>query len=147
MNLADEIAALDGMKVEELRTCWRRVRNIDPPRSLSANLLRGALAYDLQAARYGGLSPSAARKLARIAARLDKNPDASALETDGPAPGARLVREWGGKRHEVEVLQEGFAYRGATYASLSEIARLITGARWSGPRFFGLKNRRKTNVS
>jgi hypothetical protein len=146
MSLADEIAAIDSMKVAELRACWRRAHKLDPPRSLSANLLRGALVYDLQAARHGGLSPAAARKLARIAARLDKNPAASALEWDGPAPGARLVREWGGKRHEVDVLHEGFAYRGTIYASLSEIARLITGAHWSGPRFFGLKNRRKPNV-
>jgi len=143
MPVADELAVIEAMSIEELRERWRTTRNIDPPPSLSTRLLQSVLAYDVQVKRFGGLSQSAERKLARIAARLEKDPNAAALEDEGPAPGARLVREWGGKRHEVEVLNEGFAYRGKIYASLSEIARTITGARWSGPRFFGLKNRRK----
>jgi len=143
MSVADELAMIEAMSIDCLRARWRATRHLDTPPGLSARLLAETLVYDLQANRWGGLSQTTTRKLARIATRLENNPNASALEDEGPAPGARLVREWGGKRHEVEVLNVGFAYHGSVYASLSEIARIITGARWSGPRFFGLKNRRK----
>jgi DUF2924 family protein len=143
MSRADELAALESMSNGALRARWRATRNIDPPPKLSKWLLQSTLIYDLQAKRFGGLPQAAERKLVRIAAKLEKNPNASALEGEQPAPGAKLIREWGGVRHEVQILNEGFAYCGTIYGSLSEIARTITGAHWSGPRFFGLKNRRK----
>lgn len=89
-------------------------------------------------ARFGGLSPSAKRKLKPGKTQSAR---ADSLKKKAPkalAPGARLVREWQGQAHHVEVLSDGFAYEGETYGSLSEVARKITGARWSGPRFFGL---------
>ncbi len=144
MPLDDELARIERMSKEMLREHWRRIHQKDPPPGFSAKLIRGALMFDVQAARYGGLSATARRKLERIALRLDGDKSAPVLDAAPLTPGTRLIREWRGKRHVVEVLNEGFAYRGSVYGSLSEIARTITGAHWSGPRFFGLKNRRKS---
>jgi hypothetical protein len=141
--LADEVSRIEHLPISEIKKRWRTLRRSDPPATLPPTLMRGALAYALQADRHGGLSPDARRRLARIAKRLVSNPRAEVLKGETPPPGARLVREWGGERHQVEIMKDGFAYRGKIYKSLSVIAREITGARWSGPRFFGLKNRRK----
>jgi hypothetical protein len=97
-------------------------------------LLRYALAYRIQQNAYGGLSAASRKRLRHIAERLD-------TRTRQPAPlvpGTRLIRQWRGQRHEVRVLQSGYSYRGTRYASLSAIARLISGTHCSGPRFFGL---------
>lgn len=143
MALKDEIAFIERMPKEALRARWRQAHKKDPPPGYSTKLMRGALIYGVQAERHGGLSAKARRKLERIVAKLEADPDAPIIECGAPAPGTRLIREWRGKRHVVEVLNDGFAYRGTVHGSLSEIARAITGARWSGPRFFGLKHRRK----
>lgn len=136
-----ELNFIEEMNVEALRKRWRTARGKEAPKGLPPQLLRAALAYDIQAARFGGLPSKTRRRLARLAARLKKDPNAPLLIDEPPTPGARLTREWRGKRHVVEVLNDGFTYRGKIYTSLSEIARTITGARWSGPRFFGLKDR------
>jgi len=141
--LADEIARLERLPLPEAKKRWRALRRSDPPASLPPTLMRSALAYALQADRFGGLSAEARRKLSRLAKRLETNPKAEILKGETPPPGTRLIREWGGERHHVEVVKEGFVYRGRIYQSLSVIAEEITGAHWSGPRFFGLKNRRK----
>ncbi|NHK26374.1 DUF2924 domain-containing protein [Parvularcula flava] len=143
MSLESDIAAIEELPKEDLVERWRLLYGKEPPAGLSVKLMRGALIYDLQARRHGDLSSRTRTRLQRIATRLEKNPDRSVLETEGPSPGTRLTRDWHGSRHVVEVLSDGYAWQGATYASLSEIARRITGARWSGPRFFGLKTRRK----
>lgn len=139
--ISAELDFVEEMNVEALRKRWRTTHGKEAPKGLPPQLLRAALAYDVQAARFGGLRSKTRRRLARLAARLKKDPNAPLLIDEPPTPGARLTREWRGKRHVVEVLNNGFAYRGETYTSLSEIARTITGARWSGPRFFGLKDR------
>jgi hypothetical protein len=139
--ISAELDFIDEMNVEALRARWRTTRDTEASKGLPPQLLRAALAYDIQVARFGGLRLKTRRRLARLAARLKKDPDAPLLIDEPPTPGARLTMEWRGKRHVVEVLNDGFAYRGETYTSLSEIARMITGARWSGPRFFGLKGR------
>jgi hypothetical protein len=95
-----------------------------------------AIAYDLQVKAFGGLSARTRRTL-RAAAKADGSSSLSKL----PSGGTRLVREWHGARHEVEVLEDGYLWRGARHRSLSAIARAITGAKWSGPRFFGLVTR------
>lgn len=109
------------------------------PKKVSRELLVLGLAYDSQVRTLGGLSKDALRRLDTIAASLDRN---GKVDVDAPIrikPGARLVREWQGEKHEVTALEKRFAYRGRQFDSLSEVAREITGTRWSGPVFFGLK--------
>ncbi len=94
-----------------------------------------AIAYDIQAKALGGLSARTIRALKAAA----KPGAAPAAATRPPGPGTRLIREWNGILHEVEVLDDGYLWRGQRHRSLSAIARAITGTKWSGPRFFGLK--------
>lgn len=143
--LSAEIDRLMRLPLPEIKARWRALNGEDLPASLPPTVMRGALAYALQADRFGGLSLEAQRTLGRIAKRLAANPKADAMKGETPPPGARLVRDWGGERHQVEIVKGGFAYRGRVYKNLSVIAEEITGAHWSGPRFFGLKNRRKDN--
>ena len=97
-----------------------------------------AIAYEMQAKKYGGLKPAVSRQLQRIAAGLAAGEPVAIKAASKLKPGARLVREWNGSTHVVEVVDGGFIWNGERYSSLSAIARAITGARWSGPRFFGL---------
>ena len=96
--------------------------------------------YRLQEKAYGGLSAATRKRLRALAAEIEADPDADFLEVPRIKPGARLIREWQGETHKVTVTEDGFVYAGQRYKSLSEIARLITGTRWSGPLFFGLKS-------
>ena len=122
--------ALEGLSLEDLRTCWR-ARYGAPPALRSAELLALMLAWRIQAGREGGLEADL-RRVLRRPARVRTPPE--------PCAGARLVREWQGAPHEVIMMGEGgFLYQGDRYRSLSQIARVITGVRWNGPRFFGLR--------
>ena len=105
--------------------------------------MREAFIYALQENAFGGLSAKARRRLDVLAAKLDADPTAPVCNDGSLRPGARLVREWRGSRYEVEVLEDGFALNGKIYNSLSEIAFTITGTKWSGPRFFGMKPARR----
>lgn len=107
-----------------------------PPKGISRRLLERSAAYDLQVEAYGGLKPQVRRQLMSFLAgdKLQK----IAAPKKSLATGTRLVREWNGRNHTVEVLDKGFAWNGDIHKSLSAIAFAITGARWSGPRFFGL---------
>jgi len=98
------------------------------------------LAYRIQEKAYGGLTPATAKRLSALADALEK--DRFAVPTDAPQirSGTRLVREWRGKMHEVLAFENSYEYDGKKFASLSQIARHITGTRWSGPLFFGLKD-------
>jgi len=109
------------------------------------------LAYRLQEKAFGGLSAGTRKRLRTMAAQIEANPGADIVDTPRIRPGARLIREWQGKTHTVTVTEDGFTFNGKRFKSLSEIARLITGTRWSGPLFFGLKkssreNRRKAHA-
>ena len=132
MNGADQIeqglAEMERLNLEALRTSWRRQLNSPPP-VRSADLLRRLLASKLQEAAYGGMSAELKQRL-RLKSAATRKP---ALQ-----PGTVLTREWRGETHVVEVRDGSFEHLGTSYASLSEVARAITGARWSGPRFFGL---------
>ena len=133
--LGDALARLETLSPAELRTEWQAVTGSPLPR-VSPRLLRLALAYELQAKAKGGLSRQAQQRLAQIAS--------GKTATRPAGPGTRLVREWGGKLHVVTIGEDGvirFAER--EWKSLSEIARSITGTRWSGPAFFGLRQNRK----
>lgn len=137
--LAAKLTAISSLRRSTLVEQWTAVHGRSPPKGISRRLLEYAAAYHLQAKALGGLKPAVRRKLLAVA---NRKPDAvTASRTNLPktlAPGSRLVREWQGRSHTVEVLEHGFLCGGRRYSSLSEIARTITGARWSGPRFFGL---------
>lgn len=119
---------------------WQELFRNSPPKKTSRELLISAIAWEIQARRHGGLKPKIQRRLERLAEELKGNGKPHALNpTPRFRPGTRLVREWQGEAHRVTVLEDGFEYREARYASLSHIARKITGTRWSGPAFFGLR--------
>ena len=133
--LERELAALEEMSLDELRDKWRSLRGAPLPR-LSAGLFRFAIAWELQAAARGGLSRRTRQRLAQLAA--------GKTQTRMATPGMRLAREWNGTLHFVNIDDEGrIHWNDKTWRSLSQVAREITGTRWSGPAFFGLKTPRK----
>ncbi len=132
-----EINRLQSLGLEQLRDEWRRLYQGDAPR-LSHDLLVLALSYRLQETEQGGLGRATRRKLQTIAKSLRTTGRVGSAPNLSLKPGARLVREWHGRTHTVTVTEDGFDYAGASYPSLTKIAKKITGAHWSGPRFFGL---------
>ena len=135
-----EIARLGGLDLDGLRARWRTASGRAAPVHLSKSLLLRLLAYRLQADVFGDLDPATIRFLDKIASDR-KSPGRSIPLPDGEAvkQGALLVREWEGITHRVMAVADGYAWNGGTYKSLSEVARAITGTRWNGPRFFGLR--------
>jgi hypothetical protein len=121
----------------ELRREWRRLYHIDAPR-ISRDLLVLGIAYRLQEIEHGGLGKATIRKLRMLAKTLRTTGRVGPTPSLTLKPGARLVREWNGRTYTVTVTEDGFDYAGTSYPSLSNIAKKITGAHWSGPRFFGL---------
>jgi hypothetical protein len=128
-----ELAALAELDRPALLERWRIAFGREAPPRLSRGLMQKAIAYDLQVKAFGGL-PARTRRSLRSAAKADRKSALSKL----PSRGTRLVREWHGALHEVEVLEDSYLWRGVRHRSLSSIARAITGTKWSGPRFFGL---------
>ena len=135
------LEALPALTPNELRNEWRRLYRTQPPR-LSRDLLVRAIAYRIQELRHGGLSKATNRKLAALVQARRSDGETVPEGAQRIRAGARLVREWSGRTHIVTVEEGGFTYAGRDYRSLSAIAREITGARWSGPRFFGLALKR-----
>jgi hypothetical protein len=140
MSLREQLEALETMSAAQLKEEWRRVMKCPPP-AFSLALMERAIAYELQARRLGRLSKSAERELRRLAQRVSSGESISSSTDIRIKPGTRLVRDWGGSTHHVLVLEQGYSYADREYRSLSQVATVITGARWSGPRFFGLKGR------
>ena len=138
-HLAQEMAALTSLSVKELKERWRSLYGSEPHRRMRRELLTRAVAYRLQERALGGLKPSTRRLLARIAAQASGHGTERAASVRKASAGTVLIRDWRGISHRVTVLDEGVVYREQRYRSLSEVARLITGCRWSGPRFFGLR--------
>lgn len=132
-----QVRALQGKTVDQLRAAWP-TRFGPAPRLRSGELVRRLLAERLQQEAFGR-DTELERRLAGLVAARAKGRSPSAPRPTFK-PGTVLRREYDGERHEVEVLTQGFRWRGQTYASLSEIARAITGTRWNGPRFFGLRD-------
>ena len=137
-KISAEIAALASLDLKDLKLQWRALYDTEPPSRISRELLTRAIAYRLQEREFGGLAPATHRLLERVAADLSSH-RARISKTRKAAPGTLLIREWRGKAHQVTVHDDGVVYRGKRYGSLSEVARLITGTRWSGPLFFGLR--------
>lgn len=134
-HIHKEVAFLSTASRQELLLRWEQLNGSPAPDGLSTSLLRRGVIYDLQAKHYGGLSPAHRKALLQIATSKTAVPPASMKA------GARLVREWNGIAHVVDTVDGGFRYRDKTYASLTAIAKEITGAHWSGPRFFGIKGK------
>ena len=130
-----EVELLSASSRQELLLRWEQLNGTPAPEGLSTSLLRRGVIYDVQAKAYGGLSPAHRKTLLQVAASRTAAPPASMKA------GARLVREWNGVAHVVDIVDGGFKYRDKTYASLTAIAKEITGAHWSGPRFFGIKGK------
>ena len=140
-DLSAKLAGLAELESSALRRAWRRLDHSNPPPRVRRDLLVLAIAWKLQEKAYGGLTAAQKRKLAALSEDLRKGGDLRACASVRVKPGAKLVREWGGETHTVLVLEEGFEWNGKRRRSLSEIAREITGTRWSGPRLFGLRRR------
>ena len=143
IDIAAELARLEALTNFELRGEWRRLHRMQPPRSLSRDLLLRGITYKIQERALGGLSKSVLRQLASAAPDAASAKSARVAPRTAVKPGTRLVREWHGQTHTVLVHADGVEWRGQRYKSLSVVARQITGAHWSGPRFFGLTSRKE----
>ena len=138
-KLDEKIAALADMSREDLATLWIKIYKCKPPKGVKRGLLERAVAYRYQTRRYGKLKAETSKTLLSIAggANVEKEHKTSSPKPE-LKPGTRLVREWHGKTHQVNVTDNGFIWNDQEFSSLTAIAKKITGARWSGPRFFGL---------
>jgi hypothetical protein len=153
-DLSSDLAGLKALDLHDLRARWRRLMRTAAPEHLSRSLLLRLVAYKLQARIHGDLDPETARYLTRVAkerARRLKAGEKRKPKQPPPVPpvpadtslksGTLIGREFNGTMHRVMVVEGGYAWNGTTHKSLSEIARKITGTRWNGPRFFGLRSR------
>ena len=145
VDISVALARLAEFSNFELRGEWRRHHQVSPPMRLSRDLLLRGIAFAIQVKVEGGHSKATLRHLGQVAALADTNSISSRSPTVMKL-GTRLVREWGGTTHSVLVIQTGFEWQSKTYRSLSKIAFEITGARWSGPRFFGLVQSRAAQL-
>ncbi len=141
-DLQAHLDLLAQLGAPELRAEWTRVYDRPAPGRISRDMLVRGIAYRIQEQMYGGLKPATIKRLKQIAATLKEGRDVPKAPKPEVHPGSRLIREWKGQTHIVEALPDGFAWRGKTYRSLTQIARLITGMSWSGPMFFGLRDKR-----
>ena len=167
-KVADDLAAIEDMDRSGLLTEWERCVGTAPPRHASVKLMRSVLSWEAQAKDEGGLPSSVSRMLRSRAHQIfgndrqdsdrnmgavpnalngvadEKDRQASRQVTSTLRPGVQLMREWNGRTYRVEVVKDGFRMDGRDYASLTAIARRITGSHWSGPRFFGLSGKRSS---
>ena len=142
----DEIAGLLKRSTQDLRVGWRKMHRSGPPLGLSRDLMIRALAHELQERAQGAPSAALRRRLQTMARELARG--ASSFDPGiVPKTGTTLVRQWRGHTHAVLVREDGFEYEGQHYRSLTVIAERITGAHWSGPRFFGLTQRARASVA
>jgi hypothetical protein len=139
MDVSEQLTSLPEMKKAALAALWRKHFGAPPPEQTCRDLIIRILAYKIQEQAFGGLRAPTRRRLRQFASAMEKDPNSSISNTRVIKTGTRLIRQWQGKSYTVTMANSGFEYDGQWYASLSEIARLITGTRWSGPLFFGLK--------
>jgi hypothetical protein len=136
-----ELDRLAAAPIAHLRARYRELFRSDPPKAFGPDLLRRSVAHRIQETAYGGLLRPIQRLLDQMIKEYAAKPGGRIVMPRRVKPGSMLVRQWKGKSHRVTVLAEGFAYDGKTFGNLSEIAVLITGTRWNGPRFFGLRSK------
>jgi len=139
--LAQAIDELECLPKDLLGGRWREAFQTRVPSHASRTFLERSLAYRIQEQTLGGVPPRVKKRLASLRKKLERDPGFAPAPTPSFKPGTRLIRQWKGEVHEVEILETGFSWDGEHYSSLSRIARAITGTRWSGPVFFGLKKR------
>ena len=139
LTVEAELGRLPATPIADLRKRYRELFGAEPPKAFGPDLLRRSIAHRIQEKAYGGLAPPAQRLLHQLVkASMDK-PNGRLTFPRRIKPGSEFVRTWNRRTYRVAVLRSGFAYDGKTFASLSEIATLITGTKWNGPRFFGLR--------
>jgi hypothetical protein len=142
-----KLASLESSPIKVLKDQWRALYGSEPPPRVSRELLTRAVAYRIQEQARGGLKPSTRRLLVRLG---NDARDGQPLKFEPATPvsaGTVLVRDWHGTAHEVRVLDRGVLYKRKRYRSLTEVAKLITGVHWNGPRFFGLRSKRGQEAS
>jgi hypothetical protein len=145
--ISRKLASLLSLPIKVLKQQWRSLYNSEPPHRVSRELLIRAVAYRIQEQALGGLKPSTRRLLERLASDARSRRPLKLSPCAPASAGTVLMRDWQGITHEVKVLDRGVLYERKRYRSLSEVARLITGARWSGPLFFGLRSKRHGEAS
>jgi hypothetical protein len=136
-----ELDRLATAPIVELRRRYREVLRSDPPKAFGPDLQRRSIAHRIQEKAYGGLPGPTKRLLDQLVKAMAAKPNGRLELPRRIKPGSELVRTWKGKTYRVVVRPDGFAYEGKTYAGLSEIASLIAGTNWNGPRFFGLRSK------
>jgi len=144
-QITERVTALPKLSKTELHKLWKELFSTSPPAQVRRRLLIPILAYRLQERAFGSLTAANRGRLRQLARAFEANSNPPASSVPTVRPGTRLVREWGDQVHLVNVGTSGYEYQGARYKSLSEIARLITGSRWSGPLFFGIKSEQRNN--
>ena len=138
MTLEEELAALGEMSPAQLRAKWQQVYREAPP-PFAPDLLARGIAYRLQERVYGKLPTATRREIERLQRQFERTGEVLTEPGATTKPGTVLVREWKQEQHHVLILEDGYLYRDRRYGSLTQIAKEITGAHWSGPRFFGLR--------
>jgi hypothetical protein len=139
-EVAAELDQLPKMRIVDLRNRYRELFRTEPPKAFGPDLLRRSIAQRIQERAYGGLSREHQRLLDQLVKGAQARPNGRLELPRRIKPGAELVRTWNRSTYRVVVLEKGFAWEGRTFSSLSEIAFAITGTKWNGPRFFGLRS-------
>jgi Protein of unknown function (DUF2924) len=146
-TISRKLASLESSPIKVLKQQWRALYGSEPPHRVSRELLTRAVAYRIQEQARGGLKPSTRRLLVRLGNDARRGRPLKFEPVTAASAGTVLVRDWHGTAHEVRVLDQGVLYKRKRYRSLTEVAKLITGAHWNGPRFFGLRTPRAQEVS
>ena len=141
-TISRKLASLESSAIKVLKQQWLAFYGSEPPRRVSCELLTRAVAYRIQEQARGGLKPSTRRLLVRLGNDARDGQPLKFEPATAASAGTVLVRDWHGTAHEVRVLDRGVLYKRKRYRSLTEVAKLITGAHWNGPRFFGLRSKR-----
>jgi hypothetical protein len=141
------LESLAEMPTPELREVWQQTRGALPPKGARRRFLMLGIAWQWQADVLGGFRPEMVRRLAVLEGRADRSASLDAVDAANaarPGPGTRLVRVWRGERHEVHVTERGYLWRGRSFGSLSSVAGAITGVSRNGPKFFGLRDQKRS---
>ena len=146
-EISTRLEELPRLRTAELRSLWQELFEKPVHPRLRREMMIPILAYRIQEKAYGGLKASTRKRLQKLSQELERDPKAQLQAHQQIKTGTKLLRQWQGETHNVIVVDDGFVYRNKRYKSLSEIARHITGTRWSGPAFFGLKQPRKSRPS
>ncbi|MEQ8249542.1 MAG: DUF2924 domain-containing protein [Alphaproteobacteria bacterium] len=144
-ELKRTVERLHGLRLNELRKTWIHELGDQPPPVSSPDFIRRLLAWKLQERAFGGLAKQTDKRLRDLGRKYAANSDHPPSSSVSIKPGTVLGRRWNGVRHDVTVTRDGFLYDGERFASLSKVARHITGTRWNGPLFFGLRKRGTTS--